>query len=169
MRDKSMVNRKQVWLVRAGGKDEGKPLFLDRNTISLGPSSVGDLSKVSKTREAFKAAYRIAHPDATPTGVGGAAGQLFRLVYEAMNGDYVIYPSKDGEIHIGVIKGNYKFSESHDPRFPHRRKVQWLSTVTRDICSHALLNEARAFKTFYGITKNCDEVVRLASASFGKN
>lgn len=157
-----MADDKQVWLVRAGSKDEAKPLFLERKSVSLGPSEIGDLNKVGESREEFKAEYRNAFPHATSTGVGGTAGQLFRLVHEAQNGDYVLYPSKDGNIHIGVIQGKYKFSESHDSRFPHRRKVQWLVTVKRDDCSHELLNEARAFKTFYGITKNVDEVFRLA-------
>ncbi len=157
-----------VWLVRAGRKDEAKLLFLEKTVIALGPAEVGDLSEAESTRDAFKACYRKAFPQATRTGVGGIAGQLFRFIHEARIGDYVLYPSKDRKLHIGTIQGKYLFSEAHDPRFPHRREVKWTTTIGRDECSQALLNEARAFKSFYGITKFAGEVVHLASSGAAK-
>ena len=150
-----------VWLIRAGRKSEAEPLFLKKRRLGLGPSRVGDLHNCSD-REAIKARFREAYPESTNTAVGGGAGQLFRFLYEAKRDDIVVYPSKkDRLLHIGIITSTYQYDLTEGESFPHQRKVRWVAALERTKLSEGFLKEARAFKSFYQISKCAEEVRSL--------
>lgn len=104
----------------------------DVNLIELGSAAIGwdemgDLSRLEPTFEAFKDALRTAYPEFKPGAIPVSAGQLFRFVHEAKDGDYVVYREKHGgPIHIGLLKGDYFFEG--DGAYPQRRRVTWLKT-----------------------------------------
>lgn len=157
---KTAVNRESVavWLIRAGSMSEAEKLLLDSKRLALGPAKVGDVSDLHD-REEYKNRFRMAFPEATGTSIGGGAGQLFRFVIEAKKDDVVVYPSKrDGMIHMGLISGEYQY-RSKDSEYPHQRKVRWIGSVKRSEMSQMFLNEARAFKSFYRLSKSEGEIM----------
>ena len=120
-----------VWGIHAGRTGDADKLFLDTNVIAVGWHQIGDLAKLSATRDAFKEAVVAAYPHKKPGAIPNNAGQLFRFVYEMKVGDIVCYPCKaDRSIHIGRITGPYFFRSDLEPGYPNRRPVKWQKTVS---------------------------------------
>ncbi len=100
--------------------------------VAIGWENMGDLSKITPTREAFKERVTSTHPETKPGAVPGAAGVLYRFAVEMQIGDVVIYPSKpDRMVNIGVINGPYSFDPDRHPEYPHLRPVKWLTSLPR--------------------------------------
>lgn len=85
----------------------------------------------TKTREMYKALYEgirnVYAGNGTPTEkklLGSKVGHLFRFVYEAKQGDLVVYPAKEEEdiVYIGEIISDYFYV---DCCYRHRRRVDW--------------------------------------------
>src|SRR5262249_17735939 len=89
-----LASEQQMWGIHGGRTGDANSLFLQQNCIALGWHAVGDLSKLAATREAFKAELASKYPEKKAGAIPVDAGQLFRFVYEAKNGDIIIYPSR---------------------------------------------------------------------------
>ncbi len=114
------------WGIHAGKTGDADHLFLTHSVIALGWADVGDLSKLSADREAFKARVKDCYPDRKEGYFPVAGGQLFRFVHEAKIGDYVLYPSKqDRTVHMGEIIGPFKYDTKTEPGYPQHRPVKW--------------------------------------------
>ena len=69
-------------------------------------------------------------PGLKPGFYPNAAGQIFRFIHEAKEGDLVVYPSKrDRLMHIGEIAGPYQYDAKPDPEYPQHRAVKWLKYI----------------------------------------
>lgn len=109
-------------------------LFRHDNLIAIGWSEMGNLSKLPNNRDAFKARFAQAYPDSKKAAIPTGAGMLYRFIYEADIGDYVVYPSKeDRKINIGIVDGEYSFDPTH--HYAHQRKVKWIKQFSRDLFS----------------------------------
>ncbi|HEX3943351.1 MAG TPA: hypothetical protein VHW69_04620 [Rhizomicrobium sp.] len=118
-----------VWGIHVGKTGDADELFFKGSCIALGWGKVPDLSKLPADREAFKDAVARAYPD-KPRAVPVNGGQLYRFVHEMKGGDFVVYPSKrDRQIHLARVEGDYRFSSSVEPTYPHQRAVTWLREV----------------------------------------
>ena len=104
-----MNEEKRVWGIHT--KDEN--LFLRENVIAIGWKKMGDLSKIAPDRETFRTKYEETYPDAKKGNIALGSGMLYRFLYEAKIGDYVVFPSKfNREINIGQITSEYIFEKS---------------------------------------------------------
>ena len=75
--------------------------------IAIGWVEVGDLGKISPSREAFKQAVEKTRPDDKPGSWPVSAGTLFKFVHEMTKGDVIIHPSKaDRQIYLGTVEGD---------------------------------------------------------------
>jgi restriction system protein len=147
-----------LWGIHAGKTGDADKLFLTRSVIALGWVAVGDLSKLSADREAFKARVKECYPDRPEGYIRNAAGQLFRFVHEAKVGDYVLYPSKqDRTVHFGEITGPFKYDPKTEPGYPQHRSVKWSKAVPRTHFSQGALYEIGSALSFFQVRQFADE------------
>lgn len=145
-----------VWGLHMAHEHGSRPV--ERGYVAIGWHELGDLATLSPSREAFKAAYQRAFPDAKPGTVPVAAGVLYRFAVEMKPGDLVIYPSKpDRMINIGVIEGGYRHVGDAPVDCPNQRAVKWLKHIPRASFSQPALNEIGSALTLFRVTTNADE------------
>ena len=68
--------------------------FFTKGIVAIGFADFGDLSKLPRDREAFKARLQQVYPTTTQAAVNLNAGQLFRFVFDMAAGHYVAYPRR---------------------------------------------------------------------------
>lgn len=119
---------------------------------------MGDLSVLQASRDAFKTKYAASYPTANPRALPNNAGQPYRFVHEMKPGDIVAYPSRqDRLIHLGTVKGPYRYDQSLDKSFPHLRPVTWLKHVPRTAFSQGALYEIGSAMSLFQIKNYVDE------------
>lgn len=137
---------------------EMEPLFLEKNTIAVGWSELGDLSKTEATKAAIKELVAGAYPQKKPAGIANWAGQVYRFVHEMKIGDLVVFSAKsDRQVHIGRIEGPYTFAPRLSENSPHTRKVKWIRAVPRTNFSQGALYELGSALTLFQLKNYADE------------
>ena len=155
-----------VWGIHCTIDEES--MFHKNSVMAIGWNDMGDLSKIGKTREAFKAAYQEVWPDDSKMTVAVQAGQVYRFACEVKVGDYVVFPSKvDRMINIGVVEGDYFFAPNAS-RFGQQRKVKWLKKLPRTAFSQGALYEAGSAMTFFLIKNYAGEYLAALDKGFKK-
>jgi restriction system protein len=155
---------KKVW----GIHTQNDNLFLGKDLIAIGWRDFGDLTKVDASRDAFKAHYLEAYPDAKKGQVANGAGMLFRFIHEVQIGDYVVFPSKsDRKINIGTVEGDYYY-EDNDGEYVQRRKVKWLKHIPRLSFSQGALYEVGSAMSFFSVKNYADEFLTALDKDFKK-
>lgn len=131
---------------------------IEQSYVAIGWRHMGDLAQIAPSRDAFKAAYEIAYPDAGPGTVRTSAGVPYRFVVEMKLDDIVIFPSKpDRMVNIGKVDGNYEYHPDAPRECPHRRSIKWLKHLPRADFSQAALNEIGSALTLFRVATNADE------------
>ena len=141
-------------------------LFLGKKVIAIGWKEMENLSALEPTRDAYKVKYSLVYPDKSMQHIANCAGLLYRFVYEAQVGDYVIYPSKrNREINIGEIVSDY-FYDANEVDYVNKRKVKWLKHLPRTAFSQGALYEVGSAITFYSIKNYADEFLSALADGF---
>ncbi len=144
------------------------PLFLQKNVIAIGWHDLGDLTKLGNTRDEIKETYIKVYPNDKKGSIAVSVGMLYRFLYEAQIGDYVVFPSKsDRMINIGQIESDYFFGGENE-RFPQMRKVKWLKHLPRTRFSQGALYEVGSALTFFAVKNYADEYLAALSKDFKK-
>lgn len=147
-----------LWGIHGGQTGDADTLFLTRNVVALGWVKVRDLAPLPANREAFKRVVAEAYPDFTAGAIPNNAGQLYRFVHEMKVGDLVIYPSKrDRQIHIGEVRGPYRYNPKPEPGYPHQRAVKWRSAFPRTRFSQGALYEIGSAMSLFQVKNYADE------------
>jgi len=108
-----------VWGMHAGSLSQADNLFRKRNLLALGWEEMGDLSKLPKDREAFKAAVVKAYPDAQPGAIPVYTGVLYRFVHDMQVGAVVVYPSRpDRQVNLGRVEASTSTTPPPTQRTP---------------------------------------------------
>jgi len=82
-------------------------------------------------------------PEKTKVSAGLAAGCIWRIGRGMAQGDLILCPDGEGDLHVGEVSGAYFYVGSE--KFPHRRKVTWTGVrISRSNCSKELQNALRA-------------------------
>lgn len=146
-----MKNDTTVWGIHAGVGGNARSIFLKKKQVAIGWDTMGDLSKVSPNRDAFKEKLIAVFPNQKKGYYPVAAGQLYRFVHEMKTGDIIVYPSKyDRIVHIGEIIGDYEFIQD-ESGYPQRRKVKWLKEFPRTKFSQGALYEIGSAIGFFQV------------------
>ena len=157
-------DEKKVW----GIHTQNDNLFLSKDLIAIGWRDFGDLTKVDTNRDAFKAHYLEAYPDAKKGQIANGAGMLFRFIHEVQIGDYIVFPSKsDRKINIGTVEGDYYY-EDNDGEYVQRRKVKWLKHIPRLSFSQGALYEVGSAMSFFTVKNYADEFLTALDKDFKK-
>lgn len=155
----------QVWGIHI--KDEH--LLFNQNIIAIGWEEMGDLSTISKSRDAFKEKYSHIYPGSPKKAIGQGAGMLYRFIHEVKKGDYVIFPSKfDRKINIGIVESDY-FYDNTDALYHNRRKVKWIKHLPRTTFSQGALYELGASLSFFLVKNYVDEYLNILDNDFKSN
>lgn len=132
--------------------------------IGFGGSQLGNLSGLS--REQIRERVVSVNPNSSPNQIGSDVGQLDLFVNAIKDHDRVFTPIQDRKILIGEIAENYVFLVS-EPQ-PHRRKVNWRATVSRDDFSDPLKGSTGSNKTVFSITKHANEIEQMLGNQVGQ-
>ncbi len=160
------MNEPVIWGIHMNRLHDLAPI--KQGYIAIGWAEVGDLSKISPNRNAFKGAITQAYPTAKRGAIPVWAGVLLRFATEMRLGDIIIFPSKpDRMVNMGRIVSDY----SYDPKALYddvnRRKVQWLKSIPRSDFSQSALNEIGSALTLFRVASNTDEfLAALAGEKF---
>lgn len=101
-------------------------------------------------------------PEKTRVSAGLAAGCVWKIGRGMSNGDIVLCPNADKELHVGEVSGEYFYAENK--RFPHRRKVSWSNTrIKRADCSRELRNALKAGLSVFCLDEYRAEIEQLLS------
>lgn len=158
------IEEKRMWGIHA--QDDN--LFLHDNVIAIGWSSMGDLSALESSRDAYKAKYIEAYPDTKKGSVASGAGMLYRFTHEVQIGDYVVFPSKsDRQINIGIIEGEYTYNPG-STEYVQQRKVKWIKHLPRTAFSQGALYELGSAMSFFMVKNYVDEYLAALDPSFKK-
>jgi len=157
------MEKRRIWAVRAGSFGQADHIFLGLNQIAISfAESGGDVSQLPAARSAFRDAVSASHASTAPT----QANQLFRFLHEMRIGDYVIYPRKsDRTLHWGEVTGPYIFDRERSAEFAHRRGVQWLAKLSRDVFSQGALYEIGSILTLFEVKSFAAEFMRKFAAA----
>lgn len=147
-----MGSENKVW----GIHTMNDAVFTEENVIAIGWENMGDLSVLGDDLEAFKEKYRQSYLGAPKQSVAVSASMLYKFVWEAQVGDYVIYPSKtERMVYFGVIEGEYQYM--HGVMYPQRRKARWIKKLPRTAFSQGALYEIGSALTFFTVKNYADE------------
>lgn len=150
------MSDKIIWGIHMAREHGLAPI--DLGYVAIGWHRMGDLSKIRPSREAFKAAYIRAYPEAKPGTVPVSAGVLYRFTVEMKPGDLIIFPSKpDRMVNIGTVDGEYRYVEGAPVNCPNQRPVNWLKHIPRASFSQSALNEIGSAVTLFRVSSNADE------------
>lgn len=153
---------KTLWGIHAGKTGDADTLFLKKNFVALGWSSMGDVSKLPSDREAFKKKVRATYPDWREGKIINAASQLYRFTHEMKVGDLVVYPSKrDRQIHIGEVAGSFQYQPDLQDSYPQTRAVKWLKHAPRTAFSQGALYEIGSALSLFQVKNYADEFLAL--------
>lgn len=157
-----MTNDATLWGIHAGKTGDADRLFRKKHVVALGWEEVPDLAGLPDDREAFKATYRTAYPDARDGNVVTSASQLYRFVQEMRTGDLIAYPSKqDRHVHLGRVEGDYRYVTDAPGGFVHQRPVKWLRAVPRTQYSQGALHEIGSALSLFQVKNYLDEYLAL--------
>jgi restriction system protein len=147
-----------LWGIHAGRNGEADQLFLKKNCVAIGWIEMGDLSKITPNRDAFKEKAAQVYHHSKPGAIPVYAGVAYRFAHEMKPGDLVAYPSKlDREIHIGRIEGDYEYNPRIDTRYPNLRRAKWLKAVPRTRFTQGALYEIGSAVTLFQVKTYADE------------
>jgi len=101
--------------------------LIGSGVAAMGWDELSDLTRLDPTRASFRDAMSSAYPDAKAGTISQWAGQLFRFVHAAQDGDLVVYrESGGGPVNIGRLAGGYTHAEGE--LYSQRRPVEWVLT-----------------------------------------
>lgn len=95
------------------------------------------------------------YPDESVGTITNWMTSIKNFVYEIEVGDFVISPTVDNRIYLGLITSGYFF----DGTF-HYRKVEW-RLLARDLISEGLHRSIGVERTVYSVTKHREEIAQL--------
>jgi restriction system protein len=147
-----------IWGIHAGKYGEADSLF-DSGQMALGWDTIGDLSQILPTREAFKAVVRESDPGVKEGAIPVNAGQLYRFIHEAKLGDLVVWRPKNDRtrIRIGEIAGEYQYDPQRSQPYPHQRPVHWKAVFDATRLTQGALFELGSSMSFFGIRNHASE------------
>jgi restriction system protein len=143
-----------AWLVRGGKDGERENEALEQGLVIAGWPRLGDIGGCTD-RDQLRSAVRAAYPEYKAAVISNWTGQLWRLLVEIKEGDYVVMPLKSTQmIAVGRVTGPYDYRAGHPEGFRHTRPVEWLRTgVSRRDVQQDLLHSMGSLLTICGLRR----------------
>lgn len=159
-----------IYGIHAGIKGEVEELFIENSIIALGLPEIGDLSQFNSLREvydAFMKTYKGEFRYMSKASRGSSSGTLFRFSHLLSEGDYfLLYSLKQKKYFIGQIIGPYEFRKDLSERYPHIRKVAWLTAIPRNNASIRVQKAMNCGQTMFGLDKYREDIIAMLNLNF---
>jgi restriction system protein len=160
------MNSGVLWGVHAGKLGAAEDLFLQESVIAIAWEELGDLGKLQHAREAFLERYREVYGRTLKErAVSASAGQVYRFVHDVRIGDLIVFRART-ILHLGTVAGPYTYTASSD--YPHRRAVNWLSSIGTDAVSKGALQELKSMLALFRVRHHAAEIERFFASDVGK-
>ena len=155
------TEEQRIW----GIHTQDDSLFLQGNTIAIGWRSMGDLSLIENSRDAFKKKYAEVYPDKSKQAIANGVGMLYRFCHEVQIGDYIVFPSKSNRlVNLGEKENRYIYNPEAHWEYVQQRKVKWLKHLPRTAFSQGALYEIGSAMSFFAVKNYSDEFFDALSA-----
>ncbi len=163
--------QRNYWVVRLGEANKYADVCHRRSLIGVGWDAPGlDLSKYAHLDQrefAEKVGKQLGKviKGATEKYLLGSARQLYKFAVLMKPGDFVMSPADSGGLkYFGIIRGGYQYvSGDEELPYPHRREVEWLTTVDKSVFSEDLRNSSGSVMTVFNLSPHAEELERLIS------
>lgn len=134
----------------------------------LGVDFIGDYDirpHLGKGAEAFRAAlipvFLDMYPGKSRIAAGLSMGNLWAASEGILQGDVVLAPKPDRTYQYGTVASGYEYHPG--TALPHRRRVDWKGSFSRDDMSPALASSAGSLMTVFQLAAHTDEVAALTN------
>ncbi len=154
----------EYWIVRQGRGG----IYTDEMVQSgyLGVNFIGDYdirAHLGNGSRAFHTAmndvYLSLNPGKSKIAAGLAMGNLWAACEGIHIGDIVLAPKPDRTYAFGTVTGGYEYVPGSE--LPHRRRVNWKGSFSRDEMSPSLSNSAGSIMTVFSMSSYAAELAQL--------
>ena len=153
-----------TWVVRQGRGGQYAEDMIEAGY--LGVDFIGDYDirpHLGGGAEVFRGAmngiYLEMYPEKSRIAAGLAMGNLWAACEGISEGDLVLAPKPDRTYQYGVITGGYEYHPGTD--LPHRRRVDWKGSLSRDDMSPTLASSAGSLMTVFQLAAHTAELATL--------
>jgi restriction system protein len=105
------------------------------------------------------ALFHETNPGKTKLAAGQAVNSLWRAASGIAEGDLILAPKADRMYQYGVVTGGYEYHPG--TALPHRRRVEWRGSFSRDDLSQALATSTKYVGTLLELTPHAAELATL--------
>jgi len=153
-----------AWVVRQGRGGQFAEEMIKAGY--LGVDFIGDYdirphlgSGAEVFRGAMNSVHLVMYPEKTRVSAGLAMGNLWAACEGISEGDMVLAPKPDRTYQYGVVSGGYEYHAGTE--LPHRRRVDWKGSVSRDDMSPTLASSAGVPMTVFQLESHIAELATL--------
>ena len=100
-----------------------------------------------------------ANPERSRVSAGLSCGSLWNIAKGIRIDDVVLSPDGKGTYHVCKVTGDYYYLGDQD--LPHRRKVNWFTTIARTELSQELRNATGSIGTVANVSRFAEELEQL--------
>lgn len=152
---KSRTSLPPVWCIYPRRDQETYQMFLDKQSIGLGFSNLGDLRSIEPDLEAFRNKWNRKHWFSPVASTNAFASMIYAFIHRAKVGDLVIYPPTwlERKIYVGEIIGDYEFHKNQSNEYYDLRPVKWIAAFGREDFSAEALKGIRVNLAFFQVRK----------------
>lgn len=158
----------KYWVVRQGTGGVNAQEMIEAGY--LGVDFVGDYDiqpHLGAGSDAFRAAmngvFQGMYPEASRIAAGLAMGNLHAACESIAEGDVVLAPKPGRSYQYGTVTSGYEYHPGTE--FPHRRRVDWKGSLSRDDMSPVLAASAGSMMTVFQLTAHKVELAQLTNLS----
>lgn len=152
------------WLVRQGTGGVNAQEMIEAGY--LGVDFIGDYDitpHLGAGSDAFRSAmnsvYQGMHPEKSKISAGLAMGNLHAAIQTIQEGDVVLTPKPHRSYQYGVVTSGYEYHPL--TALPHRRRVNWKGSFSRDDMSTLLASSTGSQQTVFQLLPHAAELAQL--------
>jgi restriction system protein len=154
----------EYWVVRQGTGGINAQEMIEEGY--LGVDFIGDHDirpHLGKGADAFRAAlnpvFLEMYPGKSRISAGLSMGNLWAASEGILEGDVVLAPKPDRTYQYGTVTSGYEYHPG--TALPHRRRVDWKGSFSRDAMSPALASSAGSLMTVFQLAPHAEELAAL--------
>lgn len=153
-----------AWMVRQGEGGAYADEMIEAGFIGVDFIGDRDLTPhLAGGYDAFRLAvtdlFHETNPGKTKLAAGQAVNSLWRAAEGIIEGDLIVAPKRDRTYQHGIVTGGYEYH----PRtaLPHRRRVEWRGSFSRDDLSEGLASSTKYVGTLLDLSPHAVELATL--------
>lgn len=156
-----------AWMVRQGEGGSNAQELIEAGYLGVDFIGDRDLTPhlgdgLDQFRPGVSELFRETNPGAGKIATSQGVNSLWRAAQVIAEGDLIVVPKPDRSFHYGLVTGGYEYH--HGSPLPHRRRVDWTGSFSREGLSEALSTSVRYPGTLLELTAHAPELAALTAA-----